>query len=526
MSVSDRKKIIVTPIAWLLVFIYGALCIGLFYDAYSLMVSWWNRDDFNYCYLIPFLVLYLLWEKKDVLTSTPSKSSWVGIVSLGFGIALYWLGELGGEYYTLFLSSWFVVIGLCWLHLGWEKLKKISFPLAFSFTMFPLPEFFYSKISVNLKLISSKLGVDMLQLYGMSAYREGNVIDLGFTQLQVVDACSGLRYLISLIVLGILLAYFFKAPLWKRIVLVISTIPLSIFTNGLRIASVGILYQYWGPVVAEGFFHDFSGWFIFMVTLGMLLVEMWILKKIPIGHPLIEEKTEQRHEQLEKLGEEDGVSALSFFRQPQFIVAASLLGLTLALSQGIEFREKIPISKSFDQFPLEIGQWQGSRQEMEQIYLDALDLNDYVIVDFKDKLGKNVNFYVAYYESQRKGESIHSPATCLPGSGWVFNVAGGVPIPIVSNSSKPMPVNRAFMQKGDFKQLSYYWFPQRGRVLTNAYQLKLFAFWDALTRQRTDGALVRVITPVYQSENLEDAEERLQSFVGDIVPVLSEFIPE
>jgi EpsI family protein len=162
---------------------------------------------------------------------------------------------------------------------------------------------------------------------------------------------------------------------------------------------------------------------------------------------------------------------------------------------------------------------------MEQRFIDALDLNDYVIIDYKDSKGGYVNFYVAYYESQRKGESIHSPATCLPGSGWIFKEAGDVTIPVQSGEDRSMRINRAFMQSSGYKQLVYYWFPQRGRVLTNAYQLKLYAFWDALTKQRTDGALVRLITPVYEFEEQEEAEARLQGFVREIVPVLSEFIP-
>ena len=146
--------------------------------------------------------------------------------------------------------------------------------------MFPLPNFLHTKISVKLKLISSQIGVDMIQLYGLSAYREGNVIDLGFTQLQVVDACSGLRYLFPLLIMGLLLAYFYRAAFWKKIVLVISTVPLTIITNSLRIALTGIFFGIWGPKVANGFFHGFSGWFIFMTSLLILMFEMWILKKI------------------------------------------------------------------------------------------------------------------------------------------------------------------------------------------------------------------------------------------------------
>ena len=514
--------------------LYGLLLIGVYYSSLAYMISQWEREDYSYCYLIPFIVLYLIWEKRNQLASLPSVSSWKGLIPFILGIVFFWLGELGGEYFTLYISFWLVMVGICWMHLGWEKLKTIAFPLLFSLTMFPFPNFLHNKISVNLKLISSQLGVAMMQLYGMSAYREGNVIDLGFTQLQVVDACSGLRYLFPLIVLGILLAYFFKAAFWKRVIVVISTIPLSIITNSLRIALTGILYEAWGAKVAEGFFHGFSGWFIFMFSLGVLLLEMRILKKVlPEKSSLVQGSKRQEGGRLEGWEAEKQASTQNskfkiqnLFSSPQFVVAVLLLGATWGLSHGIEFREKIPINKSFEYFPVKVGEWSGTRQTMEQKFIDALDLSDYAIIEYQNSTGKSVNFYVAYYESQRKGESIHSPATCLPGAGWIFNQAGAVAIPLPANDGGFMKVNRAFMQKSGYKQFSYYWFPQRGRILTNAYQLKIFAFWDALTRQRTDGAMVRVITPVHGLEELEEAEKRLQGFTREIVPVLGEFLPD
>jgi exosortase D (VPLPA-CTERM-specific) len=298
--------------------------------------------------------------------------------------------------------------------------------------------------------------------------------------------------------------------------------------------------------VAEGFFHGFSGWFIFMFSLGVLLLEMWILKRVGVkwlNGKLVESLNKinsQIGEEGKGLGDKDQgskregtqdrkaeISKLkAFFSPPQFVVAVLLLGATWGLSHGIEFREKIPINKSFEYFPVKVGEWSGTRQTMEQEFIDALDLSDYAIIEYQNSTGKSVNFYVAYYESQRKGESIHSPATCLPGGGWIFKQAGAVGIPLPANDGGFMKVNRAFMQKSGYKQLSYYWFPQRGRILTNAYQLKIFAFWDALTRQRTDGAMVRVITPVYGLEELEEAEKRLQGFTLEIVPVLGEFLPD
>ncbi len=139
-------------------------------------------------------------------------------------------------------------------------------------------------------------------------------------------------------------------------------------------------------------------------------------------------------------------------------MAVILLGATLAISHGVEFQEKIPIKKSFAGFPLKVSKWIGVRESMEQKFIDELDLSDYVIVNYKGPEGRSVNFYVAYYETQRKGESIHSPSTCLPGSGWIFNQAGEIDIPTPGYHGGSMRVRRAFMQKGAYRQLSYYWF--------------------------------------------------------------------
>jgi EpsI family protein len=207
-------------------------------------------------------------------------------------------------------------------------------------------------------------------------------------------------------------------------------------------------------------------------------------------------------------------------------VAVSVLLATVAIARTVDFREKVPLMRPFADFPLRIGEWNGSRSAMEQMYLDSLHLSDYLLVDYRNPAGKSVNLYVAYYASQRKWESVHSPATCLPGNGWVFEESGPAQISFSGASSPSMTVRRAFMQKSGERMLVYYWFPQRGRVLTGIEQMKLYTFWDALTRQRTDGALVRLITPLDSGEEPAAAEERLRGFCRAAVPVLDEFLPK
>ncbi|NWH03699.1 VPLPA-CTERM-specific exosortase XrtD [Desulfobacter latus] len=504
--------------------LYGLLLLALYYSSLQwLVLRDWVKDDYSHCILIPFIIGYLVWEKHRLIDTAVSRPSKKGFYLFIPGLCLFWLGELAGEYFTSYFSLWMLVFGLCWIHLGWKKLKIVLFPMIFSLSMFPLPNFINNRITLELKLLSSKIGVMMMQVYGMSAYREGNVIDLGFTRLQVVDACSGLRYLFPMIVLSILVVYFYPAKFWKRAIVVASSIPLTIFSNSLRIALTGILSQRFGAKVTEGFFHDFEGLMIFMFTLGVLLFEIWILKLI-FPEPKHRKSDKVEGEEQEKVEEEAAQGKVSFLRTPQFIVSIVLLVITLGLSQGIEFREAIPMTKSFDKFPKKIKEWEGDRQLMELRFIEELDLTDYFMADYKNDSGKAVNFYVAYYESQRKGESIHSPASCLPGGGWRFKQAGVKKISLEDGTV--FPAKRALIEKAPVTQLSYYWFPFRGRILTNAYQMKIYNFWDALTRQRTDGALVRVITLIYGNETIEDAERRIQDFISDVQPVLRTYLPE
>jgi exosortase D (VPLPA-CTERM-specific) len=413
-------------------------------------------------------------------------------------------------------------VGLLWLHLGGQKIKQIGFALFMMLTMFPFPGYINNQILLKLKIISSQLGVVILQLCGMSAYREGNVIDLGFTQLQVVDACSGLRYVMPLMVLSLILAHWFKAAIWKKAVLVLSSLPLAIVVNSFRIAMTGIIYSVWGAAVAESFFHGFSGWLIFIFTLPALLLEMWVLNRGFRGQGLgfRGQETEIGSQESEVRGQEVGIRSLM---QPVFITTVVLIITTFVISMGIDSREKIPIKKSFNEFPLSVAEWQGRRQMMERKFLDLLHLSEYIMVNYRNSKGQDIDFYVAYNESQSKGEATHSPETCLPGGGWIFKQSGMVMIP--TGNDRTIVVSRAFIEQSGSQELMYFWFPQRGRILTSLYQVKLYSFWDTLTKQRTDGALVRIITPVYGNEGVKDAEARIQEFTKEIVPVLDGFLP-
>jgi len=506
----------------------------LYYSSLSWLVMVdWQRDDYSYGWMIPLVILYLLWEKQPVLRQLKGRPSWLGLLVFIPGLVLYWVGELAGEFFSQYLSFSLLLIGLCWLLFGWKVLKNFAFALLLTLAMYPPPNFLHDKLTFQLKLLSSELGIYLLHLYSMSAYREGNRLDLGFTQLQVVDACSGLRYLFPLIIMAILLAYIYRERWWKKCVLVVSVIPLTLVINALRIALTGVLYKYWGAVVAEGFFHDFAGIFIFMAALVVLLVEMWAMTGFRSFRSwgLLAESTgslpraKAGEHEAPLTAEKTSAQSRSWLGPPQFVFAALLLFGSLLAGHFVDFREKIPPARPFSQFPLQVADWQGVRGQLEPDIIKRLDLSDYTMMSYTDPQGRNVQLYTAYYQSQSKGESIHSPETCLPGSGWKFEQSGVVTVPVSTEKRDAIPVNSALMRKGANRQLVYFWFPQRDRIITNAYALKFYNFWDALTRQRTDGALVRLITPVYPEEPLGEAQKRLHGFTQSVVPVLDRFLP-
>lgn len=523
------EDIKIRPAGWVKAGIY-ALVLGLaYFTAFTYLLHLWENEDFSYGYLVPFFVVFLIWEKRKRLNVIPSEPSWKGLVLFAIGILLYALGELGGEYSTLYISFWLIIASLVWLHLGWRKVRTTWFALAMILAMFPPPNVICVQMGLGLKLVSSQLGVWMLQLSGMSVFREGNVIDLGFTQLQVVDACSGLRYLVPLMVLSLLLAHWFMDHFWKRLVLFASAVPLAVFINSFRIAMTGILYRIAGQQVAEGFFHGFAGGLIFVVALPVLFLVVWLLKMLPPRDRGFRLQTaDVTPEMLELRKNAKPAEAMSFREElfeSRFVVAVIVILMVFAVTHVFEFREKIPARKSFSQFPMVVGEWSGAKQAMDQQFIDALKFSDYISANFYDRQGRTVNLYVAYYEDQRKGESIHSPESCLPSSGWNFREAGTVSLPTGSGGTR-LKASRAFMERGGLREMAYYWFPMRGKVLTRLYQIKLHNFWDALIKRRTDGALVMTITPIYPAETQKEADQRLQKFVTDIEPVLDGFLPD
>jgi EpsI family protein len=215
--------------------------------------------------------------------------------------------------------------------------------------------------------------------------------------------------------------------------------------------------------------------------------------------------------------------------QPQLVASALVLGLGVVLAFGLQEREDmIPDRESFNTFPLTINEWRGRDEAIDDPgILKSLAVDDYLLAEYQNTDdGGRVAIWVAYYAEQRKGRSVHSPRACLPGGGWKLESFDEHVLSAVGPNGEDYVVNRSVIAKGNLRQLVYYWFVERGRIQTNEYKVKWSIFWDALTRNRTEGALVRVTTFVPDKGLLDEADQRLEKFVRAVDPKLAYYLPQ
>jgi exosortase D (VPLPA-CTERM-specific) len=359
-------------------------------------------------------------------------------------------------------------------------------------------------------------------LFGIPVFVEGNVIDLGQYKLQVAEACSGLRYLLPFACIGFILAYLYNAPLWKRAIVVASTPLLTVLINSFRIAVVALLVDNFGSHMAEGFVHEFEGWVIFLGGSLLLGLEIIALEGFRLSKMNVDSI----------FGTEDVVHGGSTLRSVNGVAGAALFACAVAVGvissiAWAHARTPAPVRQSFASFPQRIGSWSGHEGQLDPAVLAVLKATDYYISDYSDAANKApVNVFVAYYDSLNKGAAIHSPQVCLPASGWEFSSIEQRDFGELASGTRGT-FNRVVVQKGEQKILMYYWFQQRERRTANEFSMKYYLLVDSLTKNRRDGALVRIYTPISAGEKgTAAAEARLRTFAGVIIPQMSSYLPQ
>jgi exosortase D (VPLPA-CTERM-specific) len=471
----------------------------------------WSTEDNSYCYLIVPLFFYFLWERRcNFRLWEFSWSPW-GLLPIFFSTSLIFLGEIGSVETLMYVGIWGNLVGFALTLYGW-RIKFIAFPLIILFFLVPLPPFLNRMLTFKLKIAASVLSADMLRIAGISVFQEGNILDVGIDKLQVVDACSGLRSFMSLVFVSIIIGYFVVKAWWRKTILLLMILPLSILLNGFRIFVTGWLTVNGNRELAQSLIHDFWGLLVFMMACAFLVLAAFVLRKIG--------PSQTKHFDADPGG-----------RPVNPVLPWALLTMvfTLFVASGwaikaIPSMHVIPERASFDSFPTEIGGWQGKKYRLSNEILNSLWADDYVTAVYHKAGSPNLIYLlIPFYEYQGTLHTAHTPQSCLLGSGWTL--LGSDERMVKVGRSKEIKIMTMILEKGGTRLLGSYFFLQRGRVITNPWSNKFYLIYDALQRRRTDGALVRIEMTLASDQSSERAYTILENFISQLWPLLPEYVP-
>jgi exosortase D (VPLPA-CTERM-specific) len=497
----------------------------LFFLGLAGLAEAWARPEFSHGPVIPVLSFYLFLREMRRVPPVPEPvgDRWPGVAVTGLALAIALLGNLVQISDIVFYALIVWVAGLVLVGFGlrrglvfWPSVLHLVF-------MLPLPQFLYWKVNTSLQLVSSLIGVEIVRRAGVPVFLDGNVIDLGVYKLMVAEACSGLRYLFPIMSFTYVFAVLYRGPIWHRLVLLLLAVPVAVMMNAIRIGIIGILVDRYGIVQAEGFLHAFEGWVVFLsciaILFGLARAMQWMVgDRRPLGEALDLDFGGLGAE----LARVRALPASPALRATALLTAALSTAWLLAPAQAAVPPQREP----FARFPLEIAGMSGTPGTLPPGIARILAADDYLAAVYRDPAeAAPVDLFLSWYASQTDGAAIHSPAVCLPGAGWEVATIEPVEVALPGTAAGSVRLNRAVIQKGLDRQLVYYWFEGRGRRLTNDFAVKFHTLADSLTRGRTDGGLVRLITPI-DADGEAAADARLQGFLAATVDTLPRFLPE
>jgi exosortase len=255
------------------------LTAAVYYDVLLRLVDQWSNDpNFSHGFIVPLFSAFIVWTKRNELIAISVKPSSWGLLAVIGSLALVIVGSLGADLFIARISLVFLIAGMIVYLLGWQHFKALVFPWLFLFLMIPIPAIIFAQLTLPLQTLAARLAAAALQIVGIPVFREGNVIALPAMPLEVAEACSGIRSLLSLGTLAIIYGFFLEERLTPRILIALASIPIAVLANGFRIFGTGVLVQYWDAQKALGFFHEFSGWLVFVVSMALLFLTHKIFK--------------------------------------------------------------------------------------------------------------------------------------------------------------------------------------------------------------------------------------------------------
>jgi exosortase D (VPLPA-CTERM-specific) len=509
---------------WLALAVVSTL--PLFWFGFHGLAREWARPEFSHGPVIPVLSFYMfLRELKFVPpAAAPVDDRWPGAALMLFALAVALAGNVARIDHLVFYALILWTFGLILVSFGarrgflfWPSVLHLVF-------MLPLPYFLYFKINTSLQVVSSEIGVWFVRLAGVPVFLEGNVIDLGVYKLQVAEACSGLRYLFPIMSFSYVFAVLYRGPVWHKLALLLAAVPIAVLMNSFRIGVIGVLVDRYGIGQAEGFLHFFEGWIIFLSCIAILFGLAVLLRRLsgdrtPLGDAI----------DLDFTGLGAQLRRVLTVEPSRALAVAALATLALSAAWSLApARETARMEREpYALFPMSLEGWSGSAAILDPRVEASLGADDYLTAYFRHpEAAAGVDLFLSYYHSQTDGRSIHAPEVCLPGAGWEIFALAPTEVDLSGTRLGAITVNRAVIQKGLERQLVYYWLEGRGRRMSQDFLARFHTVADSVRLNRTDGGLVRVITPILPEEPVAAADARAQAFLRVLADRLHRFIPE
>jgi exosortase D (VPLPA-CTERM-specific) len=505
--------------------------------------DWWTDENYSHGLLVPIVIAFIIWNQRELLTASLKRSNFV-LAWIGVGVAALMLlaGTLGAELFTQRISFVVMLSAVVVYFFGRRVLSLLAVPFALLLLAIPIPQIIFNRIALPLQMWASQMAVWGIRLFSVPTLRKGNVIDIlpnGGIQpisLEVVEACSGIRSLMTLVTIALVLGYFTRlkydegfanlgrSDLVRTGLLMVAAVPIAVITNAARVTATGVMTYEYGRQATEATVHDASGWVVYVIALGLLIGVNYVLKKVVSRidtETLISNERARGREGEIRSGEDE----LSLLSRPS---AWPLVGVLLVAGLGVNWfadrSEVAPEREPLARLSTHLGEW---RQRGDEIHFDAavedvLRASDYTMREYAAVDGRVANIYVGYYSTQRTGATYHSPLNCLPGAGWVMSEPELVSI--TTPEGRTINANRYLLENGVYREVMLYWYQGRGRTEASEYRDKLNTILDSVTRRRTDGAMVRVMTDVGGDETA--AQAAAADLAGQLEDQLPRYIPQ
>ena len=498
----------------------------LFYaaDLPDLANDWFNYyGPFSYCAVIPIMSLYFVWKERRTLAKIPVEPGLLGVVFvLGAG-TVGLVGKAIGDSFTVRVSMVLTVGALIYLLLGRRFFKALRFPIAFLFLMIPWPYVLVKEVAYHLRIIDAVLAEVALRALGVLVYRDSYFLHLPNITLEVADLCSGISSVFALFALGSFYAYFLPLRAWQKLLVVGSTVPFAALINLLRIILTSALAYYIGPVALSYLVHELTGIITFFIALGLFIGLSELLQRrgrgagrvVSLRVGIASEKETSPSVGIVPPATGGYRSGLAF----SAACAALLLGVFLSVR--VEGSQPISLSRDLTELPMQIGDYQSVKGGWSQPYQDSnaeQELSRYYVNGTREAF----EVYVGYRSHQRGEKRLRSPKLTMVRH-WNFVSLDPAQIPIAHAAA----IDGVWMavQKDNAKQLVLYWYQDGGETFAGEVAYRFHQAKRMMLDKRTDGAVVRIATPIADGEDIERVQERLARFSSQLYPELTRVLP-